>query len=103
MVNTVFDCNPLLKSFSFPSRCFTIPPAVFVDDRPPFQRKPYVFGRQENSVFPEFNARGIAPQYPLNFPFDPSPAALPRRDLAVDPAYSAESVKKSTSTEQSRI
>ena len=103
MVNAVFDCNPLLKSFNFPSRCFTIPPAVFVDDRPPFQRTPYVFGRQENSVFPEFNVRGIAPQYPLNFPFDPSTAALPRNDLAVDPAYSAESAKKPTSTEQSRI
>lgn len=103
MVNAVFDCNPLLKSFSFPSRRFTIPSAAFVDDRPPFQRTPYVFGQQENSVFPEFNARGIAPQYPLNFPFDPSTAALPRNDLAVDPAYSAESAKKSTLTEQSRI
>jgi len=88
--------------FSFPSQRFTIPPAGFVDARQPLQRGPYLFGRQENSVFQELNLGSVAPHFPLSFPgFQPE--VLPRQDLAVEPARSGESSKKSSSSEQPRL
>lgn len=85
--------------FSFPSQCFTIPPAGFVEARQPLQRGPYLFGRQESSVFQELNLGSIAPHFPLIFPgFQPE--VLPRQDLTVEPARSGESSKKSRSSEQ---
>ena len=88
--------------FSFPSQCFTIPPAGFVDAQQPLQRGPYLFGRQENSVFQELKLCSVAPQFLLSFPgFQPE--VLSRQDLDVEPACSGESSKNSRSSEQPRL